>query len=42
MLSQLFHSEFNISPEDEDEFKMDFGFADMALLELRGYEVIKE
>lgn len=39
---EVYVKEFNIDPEDEDEFKMDFGFYEVALLELRGYEVIKE
>lgn len=39
---EVYVKEFNISPEDEDEFKMDFGFHQVALLELSGYEVIKE
>ena len=39
---EVYVKEFNIDPEDEDEFKMDFGFHEVALLELKGYEVIKE
>jgi hypothetical protein len=39
---EAFVKEFNIDPEDEDEFKMDFDFHQVALLELSGYEVIKE
>ena len=39
---EVYAKKFNINPEDEDEFKMDFSFANIALLELDGYEVIKE
>lgn len=39
---EVYVKEFNIDPEDEDEFRMDFGFREVALLELKGYEVIKE
>ena len=39
---EIYVKKFNINPEDEDEFKMDFSFADIALLELDSYEVVKE
>lgn len=39
---EVYVKKFNINPEDEDEFKMHFRFANIALLELDGYEVIKE
>lgn len=39
---EVYVKKFNINPEDEDEFKMNFRFTNIALLELDGYEVVKE